>query len=81
MKVEGQLQNLLVRSLHSRQTGEKKERQSLHFGLKGDTRNLPKTYFCRDQSFSQSRDKTTVVSKEADCTCTLELLFHQSLFS
>lgn len=59
---------------------EKKGRQSCHFALKADTRNLPKTYSCRDQSFSQSRDKTTVVSKEVGCACTLELLFHQSLF-
>lgn len=79
----GQLQNLLVHSLHSRQTRERgmeKKEDSLCFALKRDTGILPKTCFCRDQNFSQSRDKTIAVSKEVGCACTAELLFHQSLF-
>lgn len=54
--------------------GTEKKRQSWHFALKADKRNLPKTYSCRDQSFSQSRDKTTVVSKEVGFFYTLELV-------
>lgn len=73
----------IFRSIHSTAgklgRGTEKKRQSWHFALKADKRNLPKTYSCRDQSFSQSRDKTTVVSKEMGFFIPWSL-FHQSLF-
>lgn len=71
-------------SIHSTagklERGMEKKEDSLCFALKRDTGILPKTCFCRDQNFSQSRDKTIAVSKEVGCACTAELLFHQSLF-